>query len=198
MSGTLVDRVATSIDPSDAELVSQAQAGCTAALATLAARYQDRLYNVCYRICRHEADALDLAQTAMLKALEALSGFQARSNFYTWLYRIAVNLALSHRRTQARHPTASLDGPDELPRLQPHADCDGPDVQAQRGEQCVQLAEALRRLDPDFRIAVVLKDIEEMDYAAIADILEIPVGTVKSRIHRGRMMLRAMLLGEET
>jgi RNA polymerase sigma-70 factor, ECF subfamily len=194
-----VDRVATSIETSDAELVSRAQAGCSAARATLIARYQNRVYNVCYRICRHEADALDLAQAALLKALTALPGFEARSNFFTWLYRIAVNLALSHRRAQARHPTASLDGAADAPRSpDPPADCDGPDARLEAGELRIRLEDALDRLDPEFRVAVVLKDVEDMDYAAIAAVLEVPVGTVKSRIHRGRMMLRAMLTGEET
>lgn len=177
---------------SDVHLVRQAQQGSPDAFAALVARYQDRVYNTCYRLCRDEAEALDLTQTTFLKALEALGRFEARSSFYTWLFRIAVNEALSQRRSQRRRPVVSLD--DGLPPAR-HALADRHDVSRglEQAELHEQLEHALLQLEPEFRVAVVLKDIEDLDYAAIAEILQVPIGTVKSRIYRGRMLLRDLL-----
>ena len=177
----------------DADLVRAAQRGAAEAFAELVARYQDRVYNTCYRLCHNHADALDLTQSAFLKALEALPRFEARAQFYTWLYRIAVNLALSARRSQRLRKTVSLDHPDAPQRAPAANDA------VERVDHCEayeRVEQALQQLEPDFRAAVVLKDIEGLDYAAVAAILEVPTGTVKSRIHRGRMMLRELLAGE--
>ena len=195
-----MNRVAGNSEVGDLELVRRAQAGDAAAFAGLVTRYQDRIYNTCYRMCHQHADALDLTQTTLLKALEALPRFETRSNFFTWLFRIAVNVSITHRRSQRRHSAASLDaGPDDARNREPAAADDGSDTVrgAEHDELCVQLEAALLELGDGFRAAVVLKDIEDMDYATIAEILAVPVGTVKSRIHRGRAMLRALLTAKE-
>jgi len=182
----------------DAELVRRAQDGDAAAFAGLVVRYQGRVFNTCYRMCPNHADAADLTQSAFLKALEALPKFEARSQFLTWLFRIAVNLCISHRRQRARRPTVALadhrlqlGDPAEPGVAAPE---EAADVIAEKNELCGQLQSALVRLPDEFRAALVLKDIEGMDYAAIAAVLEVPLGTVKSRIHRGRLMLRELLL----
>ncbi|MBN2446390.1 MAG: sigma-70 family RNA polymerase sigma factor [Phycisphaerae bacterium] len=184
----------------EAELVRSAQAGDHDAFAALVARYQDRIFNTCFRMCHNHADALDLTQTAFLKALEALPRFDARARFYTWLFRIAVNLTLSHRRQQKRRHTASLDAvhgdgrmPEPAARPDAAAQRRGPEQEELRG----RVEHALAQLDDEFRIAVVLKDVEDMDYATIGEILEVPLGTVKSRIYRGRMLLRQLLSAEK-
>ena len=183
----------------DAELVRQAQEGAPAAFAELMSRYQNRVFNTCYRMCHNYDDALDLTQSAFLQALQNLRGLRAQANFYTWLFRIAFNLTISHRRTAARRATCSLDafGNDG------HATAPAPPGRGAAVSQPAEQRElqqrvewALARLDDEFRAAVVLKDIEDMDYASIAEVLEIPVGTVKSRIHRGRLLLRELLRGE--
>ena len=185
-------------EPSDAELVRQAQTGSSAAFAALVARYQERVFNTCYRMCHNEADALDLAQSTFLRALESLSSFRREANFYTWLFRIAINLVLSQRRTRQRRPTASLgavDNPGIEAQTPDRRELDGATA-AERHELHARVAWALEQLDDEFRAAVVLKDVEDMDYAAIAEVLAVPVGTVKSRIHRGRLMLRDLLRDE--
>lgn len=186
---------------SDAELVSRAQRGEPAAFAELVEKYQDRVYNTCYRMCHNQADALDLTQSTFLKALEALPRFEVRANFYTWLYRIAVNLTLSHRRAQRRRPALTLRPFDDSGRPFEPAAAHGtsnPSVPTEQAELRQRLEAALQRLDEEFRVAVVLRDVEGLEYAAIAEILEVRVGTVKSRIHRGRLMLRELLEREES
>jgi RNA polymerase sigma-70 factor, ECF subfamily len=198
----VVNRAAHENELSEAELVERAQRGESAALAELVSRYQDRIYNVCYRMCHDTADALDLAQATFLKALEALPRFQRHASFFTWLFRIALNVCISHRRQKTRHRTLSLE------RLTSAADESHAEIADKRAADVAQPAEqreqhariewALAQLDEEFRAAVILKDIEELDYAAIADILCVPVGTVKSRIHRGRLLLHELLKGERT
>ena len=180
-------------ESSDAELVRRSQRGDSAAFAGLVTRYQDRVFNLCYRMCHNEADALDLAQTTFLRALQNVGRFGGRARFYTWLFRIAVNVVLTGRRAGSRRP-ASLDGPgdDVVPDRR---EADGAAMCAQHELQ-ERVAWALSQLDEEFRAAVVLKDIEDMDYATIAEVLDVPVGTVKSRIHRGRLMLRDLLRSE--
>lgn len=196
-----MDPIARKTGRADVDLVDAAQRGDGDAFGELVERYQDRVYNTCLRMCGNAADALDLTQSAFLRALEALPRFEVRSNFYTWIFRIAVNLTLSQRRRTRRRPTLTLhryaegDAVIEPPDSREDA---RPQRSAERAEWKERLEEALAKLDEEFRVAVVLKDVEELDYAAIARILQVPVGTVKSRIHRGRMMLRQLLDDQES
>jgi RNA polymerase sigma-70 factor (ECF subfamily) len=186
-------------EPSEAELVRRSQRGDAAAFAALATRYQDRVFNLCYRMCHNEADALDMAQTTFLRALQNMGRFGGRACFYTWLFRIAVNVVLTRRRSRSRQVTASLNGAGhDMPQAVALPDRREPDGAAacEQRELQERVAWALAQLDQEFRAAVVLKDIEDMDYAAIAEVLNVPVGTVKSRIHRGRLMLRDLLRAE--
>jgi RNA polymerase sigma-70 factor, ECF subfamily len=181
------------------ELLKRARRGSAEALAELVTRYQDSVYNLCYRLCHDQTEALDLAQSAFLKALEALPRFEARAKFSTWLYRIAVNVALSQRRRSRRRQCVSLDSAggevrDEIV----NSGAGNPGEPLERQEMQKRIGAALARVDVEFRVAVVLKDIEGMDYSEIAGILEVPIGTVKSRIHRGRVMLRELLTSERT
>lgn len=177
----------------EALLLERCRAGEPAAQSELVARYQDRVYNTCLRMCGNAADAEDYAQDAFVKALTSLDRFDGRSRFYTWLFRIAVNLVLSGRRRAA---TVRMHGMNEgetgsTSRL---ATTDAPVMAqaAQREEHAMVLA-ALNELDDDARAIVVLRDVESLDYAEIAEILNIAPGTVKSRLHRARMALREKL-----
>lgn len=184
----------------DLELVEKVKAGETEAYAGLVRKYQDRVFNACWRICGHVEDARDLTQEAFLKALEGISGFRQQSEFYTWIFRVAVNLALSHRRKAATRRTVSLDQSvsagtqaEGLARRVRDNPGDDPATAASEAELQGQVARALQALDDDFRTIVVLRDIEGFDYAEIGEILGIPTGTVKSRLYRARMALRGAI-----
>jgi RNA polymerase sigma-70 factor (ECF subfamily) len=175
------------------------------AFAALIGKYQDRVYNVMLRMTGRTADAEELTQDAFLRALERISQFHGRSGFYTWLFRVAANLALSHRRRAARVKFHSLDAaacdgeaPSQADRLtaamaERHAP--SPAEAAVTTETQKRVVAALGELDDEFRLAVVLCDIEQMDYATAADVIGVPLGTIKSRLHRGRCLLRSRLAG---
>lgn len=184
----------------DAELVKEVMAGKTDAYAELVHKYQDRVFNACWRICGHLEDARDITQDAFVKAFENMASFRQQSNFYTWIFRVAVNLALSHRRKSQRRRTLTLDAsPDVqgtqasgLARLADEGSRD-PAETAGDAEMLSAASMALHALEEDQRVVVVLRDIEGLDYEEIGEILGIPKGTVKSRLHRGRMTLRAAI-----
>lgn len=191
----------TSNSQTDADLIRQVCAGDAASFGPLVAKYQDRVYNACWRICGHAEDARDLTQEAFIKAYESMDSFAGQSGFYTWLFRIAVNLSISHRRKASRRMTVTLARePDpwsinrQAAGLTGARDGDGdPAHHAGQAETHAQVVAALNELDVDQRVVVVLKDIEGLDYEQIATILSVPKGTVKSRIHRARIALREKL-----
>lgn len=183
--------------PSDAELVARTLRGDDQAFGVLVGRHEDRVFNMVYRICRNHADACDITQIAFIRAHGALARFEAKANFFTWLYRIAVNAAITHKRQAAGRPrlvpTVADSDEHQWAALEPAA-TDDPSSTLKRTDLSERLAAALARIEPEFRAAVILKDVEEFDYSTIAEILHVPVGTVKSRIFRGRALLREMLL----
>ncbi len=186
-------------------MLARCRAGDATAFALLVRAYQDRVLNVCWRMCGRREDAEDLTQEAFVRAFQQIHRFEGKSQFYTWVYRIAVNLALSARRRSQFPRPASLD--DESVRQSgPVSDGGfrravapsdrGPVDAAAANESRAVVAAALEQLDPDHRAVVVLRDLDGLDYDEIAEILDIPRGTVKSRLHRGRAALRDMLVGK--
>ncbi len=182
----------------DVELIEQIKGGNTEAYGILVRKYQDRVFNACWRICGHQDDALDLTQEAFLKAFDKLSDFEHRSGFYTWIFRIAVNMALSHRRNTKRRNVQSLDQLEhagatqasELAREMDRRVADDPSLAAGKEELHRDVARALHTLDDEHRAVIVLRDIEGFDYKEIAEILSVPPGTVKSRLHRARLAIK--------
>ena len=183
----------------DVQLIEKVMAGHTEAYGELVRKYQDRVFNACWRICGHLEDARDLTQEAFLRAFENLRTFRRQSGFYTWIFRVAVNLTLSHRRDAQRKRTISLDQSGEATgtqaetlalRASRQAERDDPARAASEVELQARLVRALQALDEEHRAVVVLRDIEGLDYHEIGEVLEIPTGTVKSRLHRARMALR--------
>ncbi|MDP7163320.1 MAG: sigma-70 family RNA polymerase sigma factor [Phycisphaerae bacterium] len=185
----------------DLALVRQFRKGDMEAFSLLVAKYQDRIYNMLLRMVARPADAEELAQEAFLRAMERISQFGGRSKFYTWLFRIATNLAISRQRRRGRIKFHSLDGPEEYDGRGPRALGTAqaarreasPLTAAVTKETNARVAAAIDELDEEFRLVVVLRDIEEMDYAQVAEVMDVPVGTVKSRLHRARRMLRDRL-----
>lgn len=196
--GDVCGRSAELAQMEDAELVVRVQQGRTEAYGELVRRYQDRVFNACWRICGHLEDARDLTQEAFLKAFEGLGSFRQQSGFYTWIYRVAVNLSLSHRRNLHRRRTVSLDaGPaaegmqtDGLVKRARDESDDDPARAPGEAELHAAVAHALQSLEDDHRAVIVLRDIEGFDYQEIAAILQIPPGTVKSRLFRARIALQ--------
>jgi RNA polymerase sigma-70 factor (ECF subfamily) len=191
--GSTIAAIATQL--ADHELVTAAQGGDRGALDQLLRRHYDRVQAVCRRITGHEADAADAAQDAMIAIVRNLDRFDGRSSFGTWAYRIATNASLDELRRRKRRavPTATDDGE------YPHAEVADPDsgrrVDAIGDHMALDLA--LRSLSDEFRIPVVLRDVADLDYAEIAEVLDIPAGTVKSRIARGRAALAKALSAED-
>jgi RNA polymerase sigma-70 factor (ECF subfamily) len=185
----------------DASLVERSRKGDMQAFGSLVAKYQERVLNVVFRLCGRRAEAEELAQEAFLKAMERLSDFRGNSGFYTWLFRIAVNLTVSHRRRAGRIGFRSLTGGEESDASAGDSLTSGlaerreplPDVAAQNAERKERVFAALDELEEEFRVVVVLRDIEDMDYGQIAKVLELPPGTVKSRLHRARGLLKDKL-----
>ncbi len=177
----------------DLSLIADTRAGRTDAFGTLVHRYQDRLYPTALRLTGRAEDALDLLQDAFLRAFQKLAGFQGDSSFSTWVYRIMVNLALSERRK--RSPRLFRRDPGAMP-VDPAAPTEStdPGARLERAEREAMVQGAIGRLAPDHRVVVVMKEFDGLRYDEIAEALGIPVGTVRSRLHRARCELRDSLL----
>lgn len=195
---TGASRGARPIPLEDVELIERVRNGETEAYGVLVRKYQDRVFNACWRICGNLEDARDLTQEAFLKALENLPKFRHESGFYTWIFRVAVNLALTHRRSSKRRRTISLDAVSGAAgtqaeslarRLESDSTEEGPDHSVAEAELQGHMVRALNALEDDYRAVIVLRDIEGFDYSEIAEILYVPTGTVKSRLHRARAAL---------
>ena len=175
----------------DRALVEQTLAGKTQSFEALVRRYQDRLYNTLVHITGSTHEAEEVAQEAMLQAYAKLATFKGNSSFYTWLYRIAFNLWVS--RNRRRRPRVSLNQIQEATGIDPPDETESPSANLERRERAQQLQDALARLSEEFRQILILREMEDCDYDAISDILQIPVGTVRSRLHRARSALRDQL-----
>ncbi len=183
----------------DVELVARAKTGDLDAFDLLVRRHQDRLYNTLYRMTGNEHDARDLAQDAFLAAWRAIERFTGESRFSTWLHAIAANAARSRGRHLAvvRRVTpvsVEAEGPDGSVR-EFAAPGGAPEAPLERREAAEKAQKALDALEPELREAIVLREIEGCDYAAIARIQDVPLGTVKTRIHRARLALREKMRG---
>jgi RNA polymerase sigma-70 factor (ECF subfamily) len=175
----------------DANLIAATLAGDTAAFGRLVQTYQDRLYNSLLRVTGSAEDAGDIVQDALVQAYLKLDSFRGKSAFYTWLYRIAFNLAMSRARRE--HKAVSLDGMKANLGAEPVDGQPAPDAGLERREQVEMVHAALAELSSEYRTILVLREIDGCRYDEIAEILEMPVGTVRSRLFRARMQLREHL-----
>ncbi len=170
--------------------MAAAQGGDRDALDHLIRNHYDRVHAVCWRITGNESDAADATQEALIAVVRGLHRFDGRSAFSTWVYRIATNASLDELRRRRRRPLSVVHDADRADLE--HADSESALPFEQIADREV-LEAALLEVPEDFRIPVVLRDVADLDYQEIADTLDVPIGTVKSRIARGRTMLGAAL-----
>jgi RNA polymerase sigma-70 factor, ECF subfamily len=189
-------------ESSDETLAARAAGGDDRAFETLVTRYQQRVFRLACRLTS-ETDAPDVLQETFLQAYRHMTGFRGDSRFSTWLYRIAVNAGLMHRRARTRRPAESLDA--FLPRF----DADGRHVPTPEALRIVSQVEelldrqvlaekaraAIERLPDLYREAFVLRDLEELPTTEVAQVLGVEPATVRQRVHRARMMVRGYLSG---
>jgi RNA polymerase sigma-70 factor (ECF subfamily) len=175
----------------DASLIAATLAGDSATFGRLVATYQDRLYNSLLRVLGSSEDAADIVQDAFVQAFTKLNTFRGTSAFYTWLYRIAFNLAMSHARRGRK--TASLDGMKSDVGEEPMDGRPTAEADVMQQERAELVHAALSELSMDYRQILVLREIDGCPYDEIAEILDLPVGTVRSRLFRARMEMRDLL-----
>lgn len=175
----------------DSQLIAEALSGHSGSFGTLVERYQDRLYNTMVHVVGSREDAHDVVQDAFVQAFVKLETFEQTAAFYTWLYRIAFNMAMS--RLRRKKPTVSVEQARESTGIDPVDPQAPPDSPLEKDEQVAQVRVAISRLGEDHRQVLVLREIDGRSYDEISEILDLPVGTVRSRLHRARMDLRDQL-----
>ena len=170
-------------------LISRARGGDREAFGALVEQYRDNVYRLAYRMCGNAYDADEAAQEAFVAAWRALPNFRGDAKFSTWLYRLTANAAIDVMRREKRHQTV---GDGEMVDLAD--DADSPQETVERTEQQEAVQKALATLSEEYREVLLLRYMEELDYAEIAEVLQLPSGTVKSRINRAKAALKTALL----
>lgn len=169
-----------------------------AAWSTLLEAYEDRLYGVCLRMVRNPDTARDLTQDAFVKVIQGLDSYDGRARLSTWMIRVTMNVCLSHLRKQKLRRHASLDAPTRAAADRPwslgasleQSTEPAADSPVERSQMRRRIEEGLAQLEEDHRAVLVLRDIRGLDYREIAEVLAVPIGTVKSRLFRARAALR--------
>jgi RNA polymerase sigma-70 factor (ECF subfamily) len=178
----------------DAQLVQQCLRGSDSAWEELVRRHARRVYNLCYRFTGNRAEAEDLSQEVFLRIYKTIGSYRsAHGGFGTWMTSVTRNLLIDHyRRTKRDRVTDSLE--DAMPKVESkESSARRPDQHAMLGELSVQVQSALQRVSPELREAVILRDLQGLEYQEIQQVLQVPEGTVKSRINRGRIELARVL-----
>jgi len=180
------------VELTDRELVQQCQAGEMSAFQELVSRYHQKVYMVIFGLLRNREDALEVAQETFFRAYRKISGFQGGSSFYTWIYRIAVNLSIDAQRRQKRNPLDFRESMDGLLESQGEAARD-PFADFHDKELREKLTSAINDLTPEHKAVIVLRTIEGLSYKDIGEILGCSEGTVMSRLHYARKKLQDKL-----
>lgn len=186
----------------DVELLTAVMTGDGTAYRGLVEKYQGRVYSMVYGMVRNREDARDITQEAFVKAYRSLSTFRLESSFYTWLYRIAMNLSIDFVRKRRRRETggfddgiATRDGDGAIAEI--HHE-DGPSRQLERKELFGRIMDAMEKLPEDQRQVILLRELEGLQYKEIADVMGVPEGTVMSRLFYARKKLQKLLAGDGT
>jgi RNA polymerase sigma-70 factor (ECF subfamily) len=184
--------------PDDLELVTRSQAGDTSAFNELVTRYRNRTYAMIYNMVRNEQDAWDLAQDGFLKAWKSIGKFRGQSSFYTWLYRIVMNVTIDSLRRKQIEGGTEFDDQVGLHNIAPGA-ATAPKAEMQPAERMSdkeirhRIDEAIAKLSPEHRTAIVMREIDGLEYTEIAEQMGCSLGTVMSRLFYARKKLQAML-----
>jgi RNA polymerase sigma-70 factor (ECF subfamily) len=177
----------------DIQLVDRFKNGDTPAFEELVLKYQDRIYNLCRHMLGNAHDAEDASQDTFIKAYQKLKDFKPEASLYTWLYRIAVNTCLDYKKRPFFESLFRRSDEGEEFVEEPISDWPSPEKLYESKQMGVALHNSIRKLPPKLRTAIILKEIEGLSYDEIADILEVSIGTVKSRISRARDELKKLL-----
>jgi RNA polymerase sigma-70 factor (ECF subfamily) len=184
-------------DLSDSELVLRVRKGDGSAYRPLVERYQNRVHAMVYGMVRDSEEARDITQNAFIKAYQNLASFRIESSFYTWLYRIAMNLAIDHCRKTRRRKTSAFDDAvaarDEDGTILEVHQGDSPQKALQRKQLHQRIFAALDELTEDQREVILLREVEGLSYKEISETMEIPEGTVMSRLFYARKRLQGIL-----
>ena len=181
------------MEQDDAKLIDIVLRGDSAAFGLLVRRYQDRLFTALVHVASSRDEAEDVVQEAFIQAFLKLSSFERQSSFYTWLYRIAFNTAISRRRR--KRVESSVEQTKDASGDEPADRSERPHDRLMREERATIIQRALGELSDDHRAILVLREMEGCDYEEISQILDLPVGTVRSRLHRARLQLKEQLTG---
>ena len=184
--------------PDDLDLVARSQAGDTSAFSELVTRYRNRAYAMIYNMVRNEQDAWDLAQDGFLKAWKSISRFRGQSSFYTWLYRILMNVTIDAMRRKQIEGGTEFDDQIGLQNIAPGA-ATAPKSEMEPADRMSdkeirqRIDEAIARLSPEHRTAIVMREIDGLEYTEIAEQMGCSLGTVMSRLFYARKKLQALL-----
>lgn len=177
----------------DAELVSRAKKGDTAAFDELVGQYSRRVANIAYSLLSDREDALDAAQEVFVRVYKSLGTFRGESTVSTWIFRITRNVCTDFLRKRRGGVQSLDDGEDDEPKMEIADDSQSPERVAERNEKIRAVRNAISRLEENQREVITLYDINGLSYDEIAEVLRCPVGTVKSRLYRARETLRKIL-----
>ena len=187
------------VAPADGALVERARRGDREAFRGLVERYQRKVAALALGMLRNREDALDIVQDTFTKAFQSLDKFKGDSSFYTWIYRIGVNLCIDHQRRESRYVQAAADVDDVGEEVAPPSDedleRDEPFEMARSTEIGAHHVEAINELPPEHRAVILLREVDGLSYEEISQALDCPKGTVMSRLHYARRHLQARLRG---
>jgi RNA polymerase sigma-70 factor (ECF subfamily) len=193
------EATAAQADVSELELVRRCQAGQTEAFDELVTRYRTRIFGMIYNMVHNEQDAWDLAQESFLKSWRSIKRFRGKSSFYTWMYRIVMNVTIDWlRKKQIKGAGAEFDDAIQLKEIDPASKTVPkadplPHTRMERAEVRSRIDDAINQLSPDHRAVILMKEIEEMQYHEIAEALGCSIGTVMSRLFYARKKLQSLL-----